>query len=154
MITILIPMWLYRKYRFAFINLVYAYIPANSVGSYACIITLCDGDYSYTKYVRLYINEANNRLSQANTFETSNHPNPFNTQTTISYTLPKSSKVSVKIYNSLGEQIEVLTDNAIQQQGTHHVNFDGTKYPSGIYYYGIEYDDHYNMHKMILMNDK
>lgn len=133
---------------------VYAYIPPKSAGFYNCLIKLCDGDHTYRKYVNIYVNKAGYKIKNpATIMESNNYPNPFNTQTTITYTLPQSSKVSIKIYNSAGEQIEVLTNSVMQQAGLHQVNFDGTNYPSGIYYYGIQSDQHFDMQKMVLIND-
>lgn len=69
----------------------------------------------------------------------SNYPNPFNPSTTISYNIPKEGKVSLKIYNGLGQLIQILADE-IKSAGIHTATFDGSKLSSGIYYYRIEYD--------------
>ena len=66
----------------------------------------------------------------------SNHPNPFNPQTTISYTLPKSGQVSLRIYNVKGQLLETLVDD-IQQAGYHSIIWNADDVSSGIYLYSI-----------------
>jgi hypothetical protein len=61
-----------------------------------------------------------------------NHPNPFNPTTTIRYTLPKSSKVTLTIYDLLGREITTLV-NKIQTPGEYAVQWNGQEHPSGIY---------------------
>jgi hypothetical protein len=52
-----------------------------------------------------------------------NFPNPFNHRTTISYTLPKAGRVSVKVYNALGAEIATL-DAGLKEKGVHDCQFD------------------------------
>ncbi len=63
-----------------------------------------------------------------------NFPNPFNPATVIDYALPQNSFVSLKVYNSLGQEISTLV-NESKQAGTYHVNFNAAGLPSGVYYY-------------------
>ena len=65
-----------------------------------------------------------------------NYPNPFNPTTTIEFDLPKASNVSLKIYNSLGKEVEtLLSENMIA--GNYKVSFDASKLSSGIYFYTL-----------------
>ena len=66
-----------------------------------------------------------------------NRPNPFNPSTTISYTLPKSEIVVLKIYDALGQEITVLV-NGVQPSGTHTVLFDAREMASGLYFYRVK----------------
>jgi len=68
-----------------------------------------------------------------------NHPNPFNSQTVISYSLTVDKFVEVKIYDVLGKKISTFV-NKIQGQGIHSVIWDATQFPGGIYLYSIEAD--------------
>jgi hypothetical protein len=52
-----------------------------------------------------------------------NYPNPFNPSTTINFTLPEASNVTLKIFNTLGEEVSVLV-NRVMEAGTHNVNFE------------------------------
>jgi len=66
-----------------------------------------------------------------------NYPNPFNPVTTISYTIPATLPVSLKIYNMLGEETATIVDEQ-QSIGTHSVLFDASALPSGIYVYKLQ----------------
>lgn len=61
-----------------------------------------------------------------------NHPNPFNPSTVISYQIPTSSFVRLKVYDLLGNEVESLIDNE-QSAGYYTVNFNAKKLTSGIY---------------------
>ncbi|MFQ6031592.1 MAG: YCF48-related protein [Candidatus Zixiibacteriota bacterium] len=70
-----------------------------------------------------------------------NYPNPFNPQTTIQYTLAKGSRVTLKVYNLLGQEITTLVDR-LQPSGTHTITWDGKgksgePLASGIYFYKL-----------------
>jgi len=65
-----------------------------------------------------------------------NFPNPFNPATTISYQLPATSDVNLKIYDILGRQIAILV-NEKQDAGYYDVRFDASDLPSGVYFYRI-----------------
>jgi hypothetical protein len=68
-----------------------------------------------------------------------NYPNPFNPTTTIYYQLPTPARVSIQIYNLLGQSIRTLTDE-LNPAGYHHIQWDGRDMlgnlvASGIYFY-------------------
>ncbi len=70
-----------------------------------------------------------------------NHPNPFNSETTIKYTLFKSCPVSLVMYNILGQKVRTLVDE-YQRPGAKTVSWDGKNekgkdLPSGIYFYQL-----------------
>jgi hypothetical protein len=70
-----------------------------------------------------------------NTFHLcTNYPNPFNAQTTISYSIPKAGQVNLTIYNILGQKVTTLIDG-VQQAGEHRVVWDASDATSGIYFY-------------------
>lgn len=85
-----------------------------------------------------------------------NYPNPFNPSTKIRYSLPFASNVTIKIYNSLGENIAKLVDN-YQLPGNYEVDWNATQLATGIYFYSLEavpYDGNQIFHsvkKMILL---
>jgi len=54
-----------------------------------------------------------------------NYPNPFNSSTKISYSLNRSLVVTLKIYNSMGEEVRILMDGVLQNSGVHQINWDG-----------------------------
>ena len=62
-----------------------------------------------------------------------NYPNPFNPTTTIRYALPKESKVQLRIYNVLGQEVKTLVDE-IQDVGYKSVEWNSGSVASGIYF--------------------
>jgi hypothetical protein len=65
------------------------------------------------------------------------YPNPFNPATTIKYELPTDSKVSLKVYNLLGQVVAVLTD-AFQLAGYKSVEWNAGATSSSVYFYKLE----------------
>jgi len=64
------------------------------------------------------------------------YPNPFNPVTSISYTLPYEQRITLKIYNVLGEEVAELADR-IEPAGNHTVEWDASEFSSGMYFYRI-----------------
>ncbi|MCB9207559.1 MAG: T9SS type A sorting domain-containing protein [Ignavibacteriales bacterium] len=79
-----------------------------------------------------------------------NYPNPFNPSTRIKFGIPKESKVSLVIYNILGQVVEKLVDQQLKA-GYHEVEFNSSIYSSGIYFYRIQSGDFVETKKMILL---
>lgn len=79
-----------------------------------------------------------------------NYPNPFNPITTIRYSIPEFSFVSIKIFNVLGKEIATLI-NTNKSIGNHQVIFDATSLSSGMYFYRLQVGDFVETKKMILM---
>ena len=65
-----------------------------------------------------------------------NYPNPFNPRTVISYQLPVSGNVSLRIYDVLGNEVAILIDG-YNEAGKHKVDFDATGLNSGVYFYKL-----------------
>lgn len=79
-----------------------------------------------------------------------NYPNPFNPATTISFSIPQTGIVTVKIFNVLGQEVATLLNNELSV-GTHNINFDASMLSSGIYMYTIQAGDFVATKKMMLM---
>ncbi|MCX8057514.1 MAG: T9SS type A sorting domain-containing protein, partial [Ignavibacteria bacterium] len=80
-----------------------------------------------------------------------NYPNPFNPSTVIKFNLAKSTNVSLKIYNTLGQLVEVLMNNETLEAGRHEKVFDASKLTSGVYFYKLETPEFTAIKKMVLM---
>lgn len=84
-----------------------------------------------------------------------NFPNPFNPQTTIAYSLSQSSRVTLSIYNLLGQRVATLID-AHQPAGRHSVRWDGKddlgqNVASGIFFYRLETSGLVKTRRMVLL---
>ncbi len=81
-------------------------------------------------------NGTDNRTIPSEFMLSQNYPNPFNPSTIIRYALPTESKVTITVYNLLGQQIRELV-NTFESAGYHEVNFNAASLASGIYFYRI-----------------
>ena len=79
-----------------------------------------------------------------------NYPNPFNPTTTIKYSLAKESKVSLRIYNILGQEVVTLV-NQRQVAGNYIATFDASKFASGVYFYRLNAGSFSQVRKMLLL---
>ena len=79
-----------------------------------------------------------------------NFPNPFNPSTKISYSLKTEGKVSLKIYNTLGEEVITLVDE-IKPAGIYESEFNASELPSGIYIYRMQSGEYVSSKKMLLI---
>jgi hypothetical protein len=78
------------------------------------------------------------------------YPNPFNPTTTIKYTLPEATRVTLSVYNMLGKRVRVLVDKR-QNAGEFTVKFTADQLSSGIYLYRLSTDDFVKERKMTLV---
>ncbi len=92
-----------------------------------------------------------NENIKVNSFELSqNYPNPFNPKTVISYKIRSNAFVKIKIYNSLGIELQTLAET-YSKSGYNELEFDGTEFPSGVYFYKIETAGFTETKKMVLI---
>ncbi len=78
-----------------------------------------------------------------------NYPNPFNPATTISFSLPIKSRVTLSVYNTLGEKVATLVDVAMEA-GSHTVVFDASSLASGVYLYRLTAGSFVSTKKIVL----
>ena len=79
-----------------------------------------------------------------------NYPNPFNPTTIISYSIPKQSTVTIKVFDVLGRDVSVLV-NEEKPVGNYEVEFDASNLTSGVYFYRIQAGDFIDVKKMVLL---
>jgi hypothetical protein len=79
-----------------------------------------------------------------------NYPNPFNASTRITYSIQQAGFVSLKIYNILGQEIQMLV-NKFQKTGDYSVSFDAENLSSSIYFYKLQIGDDFLQTKKMLL---
>jgi hypothetical protein len=79
-----------------------------------------------------------------------NYPNPFNPSTSISFSIPSSMRVSMKVYDLIGNEIATLLDEH-KEAGNYTVGFDGTNLASGVYFYRLQSGASISMKRMVLV---
>lgn len=79
-----------------------------------------------------------------------NYPNPFNPTTNFKFGIPKSGSVNITLYDMLGREMEKLVNENLTA-GEYLVDFDASKYSSGVYYYKLTADEFTQTRKMMLI---
>ncbi len=118
-------------------------------------------DWVYSTKIDYVITQSPTNVNLSNFAEISlfkleqNYPNPFNPETTISYTIPTNPKNNVYsaqlfVYDILGRKIVELV-NEKKSPGNYKINFDASKYASGIYYTILKIGNNQKIIKMQLL---
>jgi hypothetical protein len=81
-----------------------------------------------------------------------NYPNPFNPATSMSFSLPERTKVTMRVLNLLGEEVARVIDGETYGAGTYKVDFIAKDLPSGTYVYRLEAGNIILTKKMVLMH--
>ncbi len=111
----------------------------NSVVSVMCVVS-----FPFTS-----INQTSSEiLNSYSLFQ--NYPNPFNPSTIIRFKIKDSGFTSLKIYDILGKEVATLVNEKLQP-GEYEIEFDGSDYSSGVYFYKFEAGDFSETKKMILI---
>jgi len=152
-------------------NVIYAYDPSNGNSISNCTLTSMPASYewsmSYTNGI-FFLTEATEATWYAWTIDDGavsveenditpvefsleqNYPNPFNPSTKIKYNIPETENIKLAIYNSVGEEVEVLV-NEMMNTGFYEIEFNAATLPSGIYFYQMQAGDFVETKKMVLM---
>jgi hypothetical protein len=103
-----------------------------------------DGTFSYSETAEVNLSkDISFKLDQ-------NYPNPFNPSTRISFTIPQSGYVTLKIYNMIGQEIKNLV-SGFREAGEYTVDFSAENLFSGVYIYKIEAGSFSQVRKMTLL---
>ena len=135
--------WTYVGFDSTLISLLYstgdsAYVVANGTVYLAATTPITSsGDESWN--------------STVSTFELmQNFPNPFNPTTTISFTLPKKDFVVLKIFDILGREVQTIVSGEMEA-GKHAVQFDASRFSSGVYLYRLAAGNFQATRKLLLL---
>jgi len=119
-----------------------------SSGNQIFVSTRYSGVYSLKNSLITRIAEDKKTIPKTTILE-QNYPNPFNPITNIRFTIPQTSKVTINIYNNLGQRVLKLADSFVA--GEYNVKFDGAHLASGVYYYQIITPSFSQTKKMLLI---
>jgi hypothetical protein len=79
-----------------------------------------------------------------------NYPNPFNPTTTIRFSIPTSTLLSLKVYNILGQEVATLAEG-MHVAGTYDVKWDASKFATGVYFYRLQSNNFAQTKKLLLL---
>jgi len=79
-----------------------------------------------------------------------NYPNPFNPSTTIAFALPKSSDVTLILFDMFGRELATLAEGKLPA-GKHQVVFDATAFSSGVYFYRLQANEFSQTRRLTLI---
>ena len=80
-----------------------------------------------------------------------NYPNPFNPSTNIQFTVPTEGKATLKVFNTLGQEVATLFNGEAAAGTYHQVEFNASNLPSGTYFSRLEFDGKVQLKKMLLL---
>jgi len=105
-------------------------------------------------YIKMFVSQVPNGIEDEFVSSTTelcqNYPNPFNPVTSISFYNRMPGKVELTVYNTLGEKVATLI-NQNMSEGYNKVEFDASKFNSGVYYYTLVTPEKTLTKKMVLI---
>jgi hypothetical protein len=96
------------------------------------------------------VNTKDNSIIPSRLVLEQNYPNPFNPTTTIEYGIPLKSFVTIKLFDILGREVAVLV-NGERQAGAYKIEFNASRFSSGIYIYQLRSGSLIQTKKMMLL---
>jgi hypothetical protein len=79
-----------------------------------------------------------------------NYPNPFNSRTKIHYAIKHESKVVLKLFNIMGQEVKTILDHH-HMPGQYEIEFNAGEFTSGIYFYRIYTENFSSLKKMVIL---
>jgi hypothetical protein len=104
-----------------------------------------DGSFEYSNEIEVEVD-----LTPKEFVLYQNYPNPFNPKTVISYQLPVTGNVTLKVYDILGNEVATLV-NEEKQPGVYNIEFNSENLSSGIYIYQLLTGEFTSIKKMVLL---
>jgi hypothetical protein len=80
-----------------------------------------------------------------------NYPNPFNPSTNISFSIPKQSTVTLKVYDLLGKEVATLVNNEIVAAGNYAKQWNAANLTSGVYFYRLQAGSFTQTKRLVLL---
>lgn len=102
-----------------------------------------DGTFEYSNEITVEVN------IPVYYFLSQNYPNPFNPSTTIKYSIAKGGLVTLKVFDTLGNEVKTLV-NENKQSGIYNADFNGSNLSSGVYFYQLKSANFMSTKKLML----
>jgi hypothetical protein len=118
-------------------------VTPNKIDTIKFIVTGTNGVMEEKEILISYTIPAEFKLEQ-------NYPNPFNPTTKIEYQLPKDGRVTIKVFNVLGQEVRTLLDE-VKSAGYYTIEFKSNGLSSGIYFYSLFTENYKMIKKMVLL---
>ena len=132
----------------------YLTVPDEEIRTLSSVLTIIDGKFIHATKEFAYLITSVRDLGTPFIPETfvllQNYPNPFNPTTTIIYEIPKSSFVTLKVYNIAGQMIATLVDGQ-KSAGRYAVKWNAANVSSGVYIYRITAGNFSDVKKSIVL---
>jgi len=126
----------------------YSFTDANlSSGTYTYRLRQIDNDGVFKYSIETQVSIAEPKIFSLY----QNYPNPFNPTTTIEFTIRETERVTLSVYNVIGQHIQTLFNGEAEAGVSHKVAFDASGLASGIYFYQLNFDQTRIMRKMLLL---
>ncbi len=105
-----------------------------------------DGQFEYSPVVEVLVDNLPNGFVLEQ-----NYPNPFNPETSIRFALKEDTKASLKVFNTMGQEVATLFDGIAEAGRYYNVKFSSNELSSGFYIYKLVAGDFVSVKKMLLM---
>lgn len=130
-------------------NYTYMSIERNGYFGGAVFALRDNGGISRTYFLAIGINIISTGVP-VKTILNQNYPNPFNPNTSITFDISEKNFTTIEIFNSAGQTIDRPVNSELQP-GSYKLDWDASKFPSGIYFYTLRTADFIKTNKMILV---
>lgn len=79
------------------------------------------------------------------------YPNPFNPTLSVTFSIPTESMTEVTVFNTLGEEVDIIEPGSYLRQGRHTYYWHGSEQPSGMYFIQVQTENHVDTQKALLV---
>jgi hypothetical protein len=105
-----------------------------------------NGGFAYSQQIEVTMAAAPSVLALGQ-----NYPNPFNPMTTLAFTIPSDGMTTLKIYNTLGQEVATLVNEPLKAGEYHQVQFNASALASGVYFARLQSSNQVQLKKMLLL---
>jgi serine protease len=137
-----------RSYKFSAVRsglVGVGYNNSNSDFDNYCVSATVGASQDYVE-----MSDGDQAASLPDDFSLRNYPNPFNPTTDIEFTIPSAGRVTLEVFNVVGQKVTTLVNETLGA-GTHRFTFDAGSLSSGVYFYRLAYNDRVESRKMLLL---